>query len=113
MSSALVDQILDALSQGGGPILTQDTFPDIQFATMKSALDRLGSRELISYKTIEREENVLSEEAKGIVANGSHEARVFEAVRRAVGGLKISDLPVCRPWCMAMSGSCLSEVKQR
>jgi phenylalanyl-tRNA synthetase alpha chain len=97
MANFLPDQILYGLSQSSGPILTQDVFPDVQFATMKSALDRLGSRELISYKTIEREENILSEEAKGIVANGSHEARVFEAVRKAVGGLKISDLPVCRP----------------
>ena len=48
---------------------------------------------MIVYETIDDLEWTLSEEARGIAAEGSHEAKVFEAVRKAVDGLKISDLP--------------------
>lgn len=100
MSSDITSQVLDALSESNGPILTANAFPSVPSATVKSALDRLGSREMISYKTIDREEAMLTDEGGGIVAEGSHEARVFEAVSKAVEGLKIADLPVCRPACM-------------
>jgi phenylalanyl-tRNA synthetase alpha chain len=95
MTTDLTAQVLDVVSSSEGPVLSSDAFPQIPFIEIKSALDRLGSRDMIVYKQIDREENTLSDEAKGIVANGSHEAVVFEAVRKAVGGLKISDLPVC------------------
>lgn len=98
MASDLTSQVLDALSESNDPVLTANAFTSVPSATVKSALDRLGSREMISYKTIDREEAVLTDEASGIVADGSHEARVFEAVRKAVEGLKIADLPVCRPY---------------
>lgn len=94
MASDLTAQVLDALHASNGPLLSSDAFPSIAPGTLKGALDSLGSREMVTYRTIEREESVLSEEAKGIVANGSHEAKVFEAVRQAVNGLKITDLPV-------------------
>ena len=100
MASDLTSQVLDALSESDDPILTANAFPSMPSVTVKSALDRLGSREMISYKTIDREEAVLTDEASGIVAEGSHEAKVFEAVRKAVEGLKIADLPVRRPHCM-------------
>ncbi|MCJ1304404.1 Phenylalanyl-tRNA synthetase, beta subunit, cytoplasmic [Hypocenomyce scalaris] len=93
MASDLTLQVLDALSESNDPILTANAFPSVPSATVKSALDRLGSREMVSYKTIDREEAVLTDEANGIVADGSHEAKVFEAVRKAVEGLKIGDLP--------------------
>ena len=95
MAPELTSDILDALSQSEGPILSAEAFPSIASTTLKSALDRLGSREMVKYKKIDREEALLTTEAEGIAANGSHEARVFEAVQRAVGGLKIADLPVC------------------
>lgn len=95
MASDLTSQVLDVLSQSDGPVLSTDAFPTIPSTTVKSALDRLGSREMVSYRTIDREEAVLTAEAEGIAANGSHEAKVFEAVRQSVKGLKIADLPVC------------------
>jgi len=55
---------------------------------------------MVTYSKRDREEAVLTEEAEGIAANGSHEAKVFEAVRKAVEGLKISDLPVRGSNCM-------------
>ncbi|KAI4136782.1 MAG: hypothetical protein LQ341_005454 [Variospora aurantia] len=93
MSADLTLQVLEALSEVDGSILSSDAFPSIDFTTIKSALDRLGSREMIIYRQIEREEANLTPEAEGIAAEGSHEAKVFEAVRQAVQGLKIADLP--------------------
>ena len=100
MADDLVSDVLDFLSDHNGSFLTSDAFPSVPFITVKSALDRLGSRELITYRQIDREEAILTEEAKGIATNGSHEAKVFEAVRKAVEGLKIEDLTVCGLHCM-------------
>lgn len=95
MASDLTSQVLHVLSQSHGPVLSADAFPSIPSTTVKSALDRLGSREMVSYRVIDREEVILTVEAEGIAANGSHEAKVFEAVRNSIEGLKIADLPVC------------------
>lgn len=94
MAGDLTTEVLDALSAAEGSILSADTFPAVPSSTVKSALDRLASREMVVYITIDREEALLTEEAENIAANGSHEAKVFEAVLRAVDGLKIGDLPV-------------------
>lgn len=94
------NQVLNALSHRDGPVLTADVFPSVPFVKVKSALDTLKSRDMVAYKTIEREEAILTFEAEGIAANGSHEAKVFEAVRKAVEGLKISELPVRWLNCM-------------
>ena len=93
MAGDLTTEVLNALDAQDGPILTADTFPKESFVSVKSALDRLRSRDMVTYKAIEREHSVLTEEGAGIVKDGSHEARVFEAVRKAVDGLKIADLP--------------------
>lgn len=47
---------------------------------------------MVTYQTIENDEATLEPEAEGIVKNGSHEARVFEALRQAVEGLTVQDL---------------------
>ena len=94
MATDLTSQVLDALSHSDGPVLSAEAFSLIPSKTVKSALDRLGSREMVTYKTIDREEAFLTPEAEAIAADGSHEAKVFEAVRQAVEGLKITDLPV-------------------
>jgi phenylalanyl-tRNA synthetase alpha chain len=87
----LPSQILHALSVKD-PILSSEGFPSHKSADIKSALDRLGSRSMITYETIDREEAVLEPEAEEIAANGSHEARVFKALRQAVDGLTITEL---------------------
>ena len=97
MAGDLTAEVLDALSSNEGPILSADAFPSLPSTTVKSALDRLASREMVNYRTIDREEAVLTEEAESIAAHGSHEAKVFEAVLKAVEGLKITDLPVLWP----------------
>src|ERR1700710_836993 len=87
----LTSEILQALSQNDG-ILSSEAFPSQKFTDVKSSLDRLGSRSMITYETIDREEAVWEPEAQEIAANGSHEARVFEALRKAVEGLTVSEL---------------------
>ena len=88
-------QVLGALSESNGSLLSTDAFPSIPSNIVKSALDRLGSREMVISRAIDREVFLLLEEGKEIATHGSHEAKVFEAVRQAVDGLKIADLPVC------------------
>lgn len=87
----LPTEILQALSVKE-PLLSSEAFPSQKSADVKSALDRLGSRSMITYETIDREEAVLEPEALEIAANGSHEARVFEALRKAMDGLTIAEL---------------------
>lgn len=74
------------------PLLSADAFPAIPYQDVKAALDRLASRSMVTYETIEREEPVLEAEAEQIAAHGSHEARVFEAVSKAMEGLTIQEL---------------------
>ncbi|KAK3295818.1 tRNA synthetases class II core domain (F)-domain-containing protein [Chaetomium fimeti] len=87
----LTSEVLQALSKSD-PISSTEAFPDIPFESIKAALDRLASRSMVTYEQVEREEAFLEPEAEIIVSHGSHEARVFEAVRQAVDGLSIQDL---------------------
>ncbi|EGO54832.1 hypothetical protein NEUTE1DRAFT_118326 [Neurospora tetrasperma FGSC 2508] len=90
-SEDLATDILAALDKSQ-PLLSSDAFPSATFVDLKAALDRLASREMVKYETIERQEALLEPEAEQIAANGSHEARVFEALRKAVEGLSVKEL---------------------
>ncbi|KAK0674204.1 putative phenylalanyl-tRNA synthetase alpha chain [Cercophora samala] len=87
----LTSEILHALSQKDN-INSTEAFPQIPFESIKAALDRLASRSMVKYEQIEREEAFLEPEAEVIVSHGSHEARVFDAVHKALEGLSIQDL---------------------
>ncbi|KAK4192031.1 putative phenylalanyl-tRNA synthetase alpha chain [Podospora australis] len=91
-SGDLTTSILHALSKTDSPISSTEVFPDVPFESLKAALDRLASRSMVNYEQVEREEAFLEPEAEVIVSHGSHEARVFEAVRKALDGLSIQDL---------------------
>ncbi|EFE38476.1 hypothetical protein TRV_06860 [Trichophyton verrucosum HKI 0517] len=93
MASDLTSQVLDVLASTDEPQLSNHVFPTAPAQSVKAALDRLAARDMVLQETIESEEVYLLPEAEGIVANGSHEARVFEAVSAAMEGLKIADLP--------------------
>ncbi|KKK16748.1 hypothetical protein P175DRAFT_0498149 [Aspergillus ochraceoroseus IBT 24754] len=93
MASDMTNPILGALSATDGPIISSEAFPSIPSLNIKSALDRLASRQMVEYETIEKEVAALSKEGEEIANNGSHEAKVFEAVLAAMDGLKIGDLP--------------------
>lgn len=86
------DDVLAAL-EANDSILSADTFQSEPFDTLKAALDRLKSREMVTYNAIDREVASLTPEAESIVEHGSHEARVFEAVRASLNGLSLKELP--------------------
>lgn len=87
----LPNDILQILSKNDH-ILSSDAFPTLTAAEVKPALDKLASREMITYDTTNRDEYELLPEAQGIAQNGSHEARIFEALRQAVDGLSLAEL---------------------
>lgn len=90
-TSDLVKEVLQAL-QETSPLLSHEAFPNVSYNELKAALQRLQSRDMVQVEQLEREEVLLEEEGQQIVANGSHEARVFEALRKAVEGLTIEEL---------------------
>ena len=87
----LVSRILHALA-ASDPVLTAEVFPEVPFAELKAAIDSLSSKSMITYKQLEKEVAVLEPEGEQIAAHGSHEARVFEALRAAMEGLTIPEL---------------------
>ncbi|KAI0446947.1 phenylalanyl-tRNA synthetase alpha chain [Xylaria telfairii] len=87
----LTSQTLHALDKAA-PLLSTEAFAASNFTDLKAALDRLGSRRMIEYATIQREEVHLESEGELIATHGSHEARVFEALRTAVDGLTVQEL---------------------
>lgn len=90
-SGDLALDILAALSKAETLSSSAD-FPNVKFSDLKAALDRLSSRSMVSYKQLDQEIPFLEPEGELIAKHGSHEARVFEAVRQALEGLSIADL---------------------
>lgn len=90
-STDLAVEVLQALSKND-PILSAEAFPSHKSTDVKGALDRLASRSMVAYETLDREEVILEPEGQEIATSGSHEARVFEALRSAVDGLSIAEL---------------------
>jgi phenylalanyl-tRNA synthetase alpha chain len=93
MATDITGDILGALAHKD-PLYSAESFPETPFAVLKASLDRLASRDMVKYEAIDKEQYSLTKEAEEIASNGSHEAKVFDAVIKAVGGLKISDLDV-------------------
>ncbi|KAI9659041.1 MAG: Phenylalanyl-tRNA synthetase, beta subunit, cytoplasmic [Bathelium mastoideum] len=71
---------------------TADDFPDVSQAEIKAALDRLASRQMIQYDTKDAEKVILTGEGQMICDEGSHEFKVWDAVKRK-GRIGIKDLP--------------------
>jgi phenylalanyl-tRNA synthetase alpha chain len=92
MADDLPKQVLSKLAAADGPLLTSEAFPDLPFVTIKSAVDRLRSREFITAEQLDRIEVTLTKDGEDIAQNGSFGARVFQLVSQ-MGGLKIKDLP--------------------
>jgi phenylalanyl-tRNA synthetase alpha chain len=85
-------EILQKLNDKGDPLLSAEAFPHVKPVEMRSAIDKLASREMVKFDTLEKEVIILEPEGEQIAASGSHEVRVFEAVRQALEGLSIADL---------------------
>jgi phenylalanyl-tRNA synthetase alpha chain len=88
----LTQEVLDLLDTKD-TLQSNEDFPSIPQREIKAALDRLASRLMVEYKTLDREQVILTPESEGIVANGSHEFKVWKAVKEA-GKIAIKDLPV-------------------
>ncbi|EXJ87160.1 phenylalanyl-tRNA synthetase alpha chain [Capronia epimyces CBS 606.96] len=93
MAEDLTPQVLSVLASSDDPITTSEAFPTASFASLKSVVDKLRSRDFIQAEQIGRVELVLTKEGQEIADHGSNGARVFEAVRASLEGLKIRDLP--------------------
>jgi phenylalanyl-tRNA synthetase alpha chain len=92
MAEDLPHQVLSKLDAADGPLLTSEIFPELSYITIKSAVDRLRSREFITAEQLDRLEIGLTDEGQDIAENGSFGARVFQLVSQ-LDGLKIKDLP--------------------
>jgi phenylalanyl-tRNA synthetase alpha chain len=90
----LTQQVLDLL-QNNPTFATDTELPQIAQAEIKAALDRLGSRNMISYETKEQEQVILSAEGEQIANEGSHEFKVWEAVKQR-GQMPLNELQVMK-----------------
>lgn len=78
----VTQDVLDLLEQKQ-PLQTSEDFPSIPQAEIKAALDRLASRSMVEYQAHDSEQVLLTPEAESIVADGSHEYKVWKAVKDA------------------------------
>lgn len=88
----LTQEILDLLDTKE-PLQSNEDFPAISQAEIKAALDRLASRSMVTYKSLDSEKVVLTPESEGIVAEGSHEYKVWKLVKEKER-VPIAELPV-------------------
>ena len=91
----LTADILTAVD-GQPKVQTGEAFPDVSQAEIKAALDRLASRSMVEYDTNDREEVVLTSEGQQIADEGSHEYKVWDAVKKA-GKLSLKDPALASP----------------
>ncbi|OCK77767.1 hypothetical protein K432DRAFT_436345 [Lepidopterella palustris CBS 459.81] len=87
----LTQEVLNLLDEKS-TIGTNDDFPSIPQPEIKAALDRLASRSMITYETLDAEQVLLTAEGRVICDEGSHEFKVWDAVRQN-GRLPIKELP--------------------
>lgn len=73
-------QILETL-ESQDPLQTQDAFPTSTQIEIKAALDRLASRHMVVYETKDTEQAILTDEGQQIADEGSHEYKVWDAVK--------------------------------
>ncbi|KAF2224834.1 tRNA synthetases class II core domain (F)-domain-containing protein [Elsinoe ampelina] len=86
----LTQQLLDKLDEKE-PLQTNTDFPDVSQGEIKAALDRLASRSMLVYETQDKEQVVLTPEGQKICDEGSHEYKVWDAVKKA-GKMPVKDL---------------------
>lgn len=92
MSEDLTAQVLSVLNNADGSVLTNEAFPNVDFITIKSAVDKLRSREFLEARQVDRIELVPTEEGATFVEHGSPEARVYNVIKQK-GKVAIKELP--------------------
>lgn len=95
-SRNLTQDILDLLDTKD-TLQSNEDFPTTSQAEIKAALDRLASRSMVEYKSINTDKVALTPEAEGIVEQGSHEFRVWKAIKER-GSVTMKELPVRCIW---------------
>ena len=93
----MTQEILTELAEKDG-FVSNKAFPDVSQQEIKAALDRLASRSMLHYETLDSEQIVLTNEGRQIAEQGSHEYKVWEVVKRR-GKIAIKELPV---WSLSM-----------
>lgn len=88
----LTKDILEAL-EAKESFMTNIEFPNVSQQEIKAALDRLRSRSMIDYETLDSEQVLLTKEGREIAEEGSHEYKVWDVVK-SKGKIAIKDLPV-------------------
>lgn len=104
------DLTLDILAhlEHNDPFASDVAYPQVPQAQIKAALDRLGSRSMIEYDTNDTEHVVLTSEGQQIVDEGSHEYKVWAAVKQA-GRLAPKDPALSTPSAKVGSGSAIKQ----
>lgn len=113
MATELTLQILEVLSQAQDSVRSDDAFPSVPSETIDSELRRLSSRNMVNFEQKDDSGWFLTPEGEDIVANGSHEARVFEAVQKAAAGLTLTDLPANIPDLPVRGDDCMLLPKRK
>lgn len=92
--SDLALTILSALDKAADGTIADSrvAFPDVSSEQVQAAVTSLAARSMVTYKAKEQELWGLTPEAEDIVANGSHEIRLYDEVVKSLEGLKISEV---------------------
>lgn len=79
------DLTLDILHhlEHNDPFESEVAYPQVPQAEIKAALDRLASRAMLTYKNRDSEQVTLTKEGQQIADEGSHEYKVWEAIKKA------------------------------
>lgn len=88
----LQHKILEILNVSGSIADTSKELPDADPQQVYAALNSLSSRSMITYKVHQHDVWNLTDEAKDVVANGSHEFQLLNEVIKRLEGLKISEV---------------------
>ncbi|ANB13145.1 phenylalanine--tRNA ligase subunit alpha [Sugiyamaella lignohabitans] len=76
-----------------GPVTdSRETFPGIDSQVVQGAVTSLAARNMVTFKQIEKELWAPTAEGEDIIANGSHEIRLYDEVIKSLEGLKIADV---------------------
>jgi phenylalanyl-tRNA synthetase alpha chain len=92
------DLTLDILFEleNNDPLQSEIAFPSVSQPDMQAALTRLASRAMLEYDPSESEHVVLTSEGRQIADEGSHEYKVWEAVKKS-GRLSLKDPALATP----------------
>ncbi|KAF1818203.1 uncharacterized protein K489DRAFT_328052 [Dissoconium aciculare CBS 342.82] len=92
------DLTLDILFEleNNDPLQSEIAFPSVSQPDMQAALTRLASRAMLEYDPSESEHVVLTGEGRQIADEGSHEYKVWEAVKKS-GRLSLKDPALATP----------------